>query len=77
MSLFGALNSATAGLRTVQAGLNVVSDNITRINDPNRSRHTLEQKVDASGLVVTAEYRREMDSGVEPPMKPPTAGIPW
>lgn len=65
MSLFGALNSATAGLRTVQAGLNVVSDNITRVNDPTRSRHTLEQKVDASGLVVTAEYRREVDAGLK------------
>lgn len=73
MSLFGALNSATAGLRTVQAGLNVVSDNITRINDPNRSRHTLEQKVDASGLVVTAEYRREMDSGLKAQLESLTA----
>lgn len=73
MSLFGALNSATAGLRTIQAGLNVVSDNITRINDPNRSRHTLEQKVDASGLVVTAEYRREMDAGLKAQMENLTA----
>lgn len=73
MSLFGALNSATAGLRTVQAGLNVVSDNITRINDPNRSRHTLEQKVDASGLVVTAEYRREVDAGLKAQLESLTA----
>lgn len=73
MSLFGALNSATAGLRTVQAGLNVVSDNITRVNDPTRSRHTLEQKVDASGLVVTAEYRREMDSGLKAQLETLTA----
>ena len=73
MSLFGALNSATAGLRTVQAGLNVVSDNITRINDPTRSRHTLEQKVDASGLVVTAEYRREVDAGLKAQLESLTA----
>lgn len=69
MSLFGALNSATAGLRTVQANLNVVSDNVTRVNDPNRSRHTLEQKVDHSGFVVTAEYRREVDAGLKAQME--------
>lgn len=73
MSLFGALNSATAGLRTVQANLNVVSDNITRVNDPNRSRHTLEQKVDQSGFVVTAEYRREVDAGLRTQLEDLTA----
>lgn len=73
MSLFSSLNSATAGLRTVQAGLNVVSDNITRINDPTRSRHTLEQKVDANGLVVTAEYRRETDAGLKAQVEDLTA----
>jgi flagellar hook-associated protein 1 len=73
MSLFGSLNSATAGLRTVQAGLNVVSDNITRVNDPTRSRHTLEQKVNAGGLVVTAEYRREVDSGLKAQLESLTA----
>jgi flagellar hook-associated protein 1 len=73
MSLFGSLNSATAGLRTVQAGLNVVSDNITRVNDPTRSRHTLEQKVNAGGLVVTAEYRREVDAGLKAQLESLTA----
>lgn len=73
MSLFGSLNSATAGLRTVQAGLNVVSDNITRVNDPTRSRHTLEQKVNAGGLVVTAEYRREVDQGLKAQLESLTA----
>jgi flagellar hook-associated protein 1 len=73
MSLFGSLNSATAGLRTVQAGLNVVSDNITRVNDPTRSRHTLEQKVNAGGLVVTAEYRRDVDAGLKAQLESLTA----
>jgi flagellar hook-associated protein 1 len=73
MSLFGSLNSATAGLRTVQAGLNVVSDNITRINDPSRTRHTLEQKVSAGGLVVVAEYRREVDQGLKAQLENLTA----
>ncbi|WP_029007953.1 flagellar hook-associated protein FlgK [Azospirillum halopraeferens] len=65
MSLFSALNSATAGLRTVQASVKLVSDNVARADDPNRTRHTLQQMVDKSGFVVTAEYRREMDNGMK------------
>jgi len=64
MSLFDALSSATASLRTIQANVKVVSDNVARANDPNRTRHTLQQMVDRSGFVVTAEYRREMDAGL-------------
>lgn len=65
MSIFGALNSATAGLRTVQANVKVVSDNIARSDDPARSRHTLSQTIDYSGFVVTAQYRRETDSALQ------------
>ncbi|MGQ9370830.1 flagellar hook-associated protein FlgK [Azospirillum sp. A39] len=65
MSLFSALSSATAGLRTVQANVKLVSDNVARADDPNRTRHTLQQMVDKSGFVVTAEYRREIDNGLK------------
>lgn len=65
MSLFGALNSATAGLRQVQANVKVVSDNIARADDPDRTRHTLQQTVDRSGIVYTTEYRRELDNGLK------------
>lgn len=64
MSLFGALNSATAGLRTVQANVKLVSDNIARADDPNRTRHTIQQMVDGSGQVVNTDYRREVDKAL-------------
>lgn len=73
MSLFSALNSATAGLRTVQANVKVVSDNIARADDPNRSRHTLTQTVDQSGYVVTAEYQREIDNALRAQVEDLTA----
>lgn len=64
MSLFSALSSATAGLRTVQANVKVVSDNISRADDPNRTRHQIDQTVDRSGTVVTTIYRRETDAAL-------------
>lgn len=63
-SLFAALNSATAGLRTVQANVKLVSDNIAQANDPNRTRHTAQQSVDASGQVISTTYRREIDKAL-------------
>ncbi len=64
MSLFAALNSATAGLRTVQSSVKLVSDNIAQANDPNRTRHTAQQSVDASGQVISTTYRREVDKAL-------------
>ncbi|MBP2299073.1 flagellar hook-associated protein FlgK [Azospirillum picis] len=64
MSLFAALNSATAGLRTVQANVKLVSDNIAQANDPNRTRHTAQQSVDNSGQVISTTYRREVDTAL-------------
>ncbi|CAO3435850.1 flagellar hook-associated protein FlgK [Azospirillum endophyticum] len=64
MSLFAALNSATAGLRTVQTNVKLVSDNIAQANDPNRTRHTAQQSVDASGQVISTTYRREVDKAL-------------
>lgn len=73
MSLFSALNSATASLRTVQSQVKVVSDNVARSDDPSRTRHTLEQKVDRSGQVLTAEYRREVDAALRSQVQDLTA----
>lgn len=73
MSLFSALNSATASLRTVQSQVKVVSDNVARSDDPSRTRHTLEQKVDRSGQVLTAEYRREVDASLRSQVQDLTA----
>ena len=64
MSLFAALNSSTAGLRTVQTNVKLVSDNIAQANDPNRTRHTAQQSVDASGQVISTTYRREVDKAL-------------
>ncbi|HYF86403.1 flagellar hook-associated protein FlgK [Azospirillum sp.] len=64
MSLFAALNSATAGLRTVQTSVKLVSDNIAQANDPTRTRHTAQQSVDASGQVISTTYRREVDKAL-------------
>lgn len=73
MSLFSALSSATASLRTVQSQVKVVSDNVARADDPTRTRHTLEQKVDRSGQVLTADYRREIDASLRAQVQELTA----
>jgi flagellar hook-associated protein 1 len=64
MSLLGALSSATAGLRTVQANLKVVADNITHADDPTRTRHQLNQSVDSSGVVYITTYDRTTDKAL-------------
>lgn len=64
-SLFSALNSATAGLRTVQANVKLVSDNIARADDPTRTRHTVQQTVDGSGQIINTQYRREVDQALK------------
>jgi len=61
MSLFGALNTATSGLRLIQGQIGLVSENVARSDDPNRTRHTLEQTVDKSGGVSVAKYSRQID----------------
>ncbi|WP_448206298.1 flagellar hook-associated protein FlgK [Azospirillum sp. sgz302134] len=64
MSLFSALGSATAGLRSVQAQVKVVSDNIARSDDPTRTRHTVSNVLDGSGFVLSTQYRREVDKAM-------------
>jgi len=61
MSLFGALSSATSGLRVIQGQIQLVSDNVARSDDPNRTRHVLEQTVDKTGSVTIAQYSRQID----------------
>lgn len=65
MSLFAAMNSATQGLRTVQANVKVVSDNIAQADNSERTRHTLTQTTDLSGNVVVAKYVRSADSSLQ------------
>lgn len=65
MSLFGALNSATAGLRVFQANVKVVTDNVTQADNPNRTRHQLERTTDRTGRVVFATYSRQVEEALE------------
>ena len=73
MSLFSALGSATAGLRSVQAQLKVVSDNVARSDDPTRTRHTVSNVLDNNGFVLSAQYRREVDSAMRAQVEDLTA----
>lgn len=61
-SLLSALNSATAGLRTVQSSLATVTGNIAGLNDPSRTRHTLQPS--AGAIPGPAAHRREMDEAL-------------
>jgi len=65
MSLFAAMNSATQGLRTVQANVKLVSDNIAQADNKERTRHSLTQTTDATGNVVAAQYMRSTDSALQ------------
>lgn len=64
MSLFSALNSATAGLRVIHANTKLVSDNVTRSDDPNRTRHILERTTDRTGKLVVSTYTRQTDTAL-------------
>lgn len=73
MSLFSALGSATAGLRSVQSQVKLVSDNIARADDPNRTRHTLSNVLDNAGFVMSTQYRREVDTAMRTQVQDLTA----
>lgn len=73
MSLFGALGSATAGLRSVQSQVKLVSDNIARADDPTRTRHTLSNVLDSAGFVMSTQYRREVDTAMRAQVQDLTA----
>lgn len=60
-SLFGVLNNSTNSLRMIQGQLEVVADNVAKADDPNRTRHSLQQTTDSIGGAGMAEYKREVD----------------
>ncbi|MFV3129442.1 flagellar hook-associated protein FlgK [Niveispirillum sp. KHB5.9] len=60
-SLFGVLNHSSNGLRLIQGQLGLVAENVARAEDPNRSRHSLEQTVDNQGNATIAQYKRQVD----------------
>lgn len=64
MSLSAALSSATAGIRLIQTDISVVSENISGVNDPNRTRQTVERTTDITGRVVLAAYTRQTNNAL-------------
>lgn len=60
-SLFGVLNHSSNGLRLIQGQLGLVAENVARAEDPNRTRHSLEQTVDNQGNATIAQYKRQVD----------------
>lgn len=60
-SLFGVLNNSSNGLRLIQGQLGLVAENVAKADDPNRSRHSLEQTVDNQGNSTIAQYKRQVD----------------
>lgn len=73
MSLFGALNSATAGLRLIQSNVKLVSDNVTEADNPTRTRHILQKTTDATGRVQVATYTRQTDTALRIKLEESTA----
>lgn len=73
MSLFGSLNSATAGLRTIQANIKLVSDNVTQADDPDRTRHVMTRTTDKTGRVQIAAYSRQTDAALRAKLEEATA----
>lgn len=60
-SLFGVLNNSSNGLRLIQGQLGLVAENVAKADDPNRSRHSLEQTSDNQGNAGIAQYKRQVD----------------
>jgi len=62
--LFSTINSATAGLGVIQSNLKLVSENVSRADDPARTRHELKVQNDPSGSVVGVKFTRRMDQAL-------------
>jgi flagellar hook-associated protein 1 len=60
-SLFGVLNQSSNSLQLIQSQLGVVAENVSRAEDPNRTRHSLEQTVDNNGRATVAQFKRQVD----------------
>ncbi|HYD66551.1 flagellar hook-associated protein FlgK [Azospirillum sp.] len=73
MSLFGALNSATAGLRMIQTHVKLVSDNVAQADDPDRTRHTMRRTTDSTGSSILASFSRQTDTALRIKLEESTA----
>lgn len=60
-SLFGVFANSSSNLRLIQGQLGLVADNVSRAEDPDRTRHTIEQTTDNQGGVGIAQYKRQVD----------------
>jgi flagellar hook-associated protein 1 len=81
MALATALNAAMSGLRTAQAGMDVVASNVANANSVGYSRRTLapvEALVgDRTGGVKTGEIQRVLDTIVQKQLRLETAGAAY
>ena len=78
MSLSQALNTSTAGLRTVQAGLSLIASNVANAETPGYVRKTLVQSTTAAGgagvSVRVAAVNRELDLYLQRQLRTEAAG---
>lgn len=78
MSLSQALNTSTAGLRTVQAGLSLIASNVANAETPGFVRKTLVQSTTAAGGsgvgVRVAAVNRELDIYLQRQLRTEAAG---
>lgn len=63
-SLFGVLNNTNNSLRLIQGQLGVVADNVAQADNPDRTKHSLQQTVDANGNAAFAQYKRQVDTAL-------------
>src|SRR3954463_4481466 len=81
MSLSAALNAAVSGLRTTQAGMDVVASNVANANSVGYSRRTLapvqSMTGDQTSGVRTGEVQRVLDTMVQKQLRLETAGASY
>lgn len=65
MSLFSALNTAANSLNVIQAGIQVVSENMNNANSPDRTKHTVSQTTDPLSGVSISQYSRSVDAALQ------------
>lgn len=81
MSISTALNSALSGLKSTQAGLELVSSNVANANTPGYVKRTLSNSASAAGGVVTGvrtdDIRRELDTYLQRQLRTESAGAAY
>ncbi|MDE1146217.1 MAG: flagellar hook-associated protein FlgK [Azospirillaceae bacterium] len=65
MSLFSALSSAANSLNVIQAGIQVISDNMNNANSPTATKHSVSQTTDPLSGVSIAQYSRSVDVALQ------------